>query len=73
MSSEVEPATPQGSEARQKFGIGCAAYVLAAIIAVTGAVLLAFGQLPALLLLLIAAGLAYWGRRDLKKANPNVR
>jgi hypothetical protein len=72
MAPEIEAAKPQSEQGQKQQGLGCAAYVLGAIIAVVGCVLLSFGQLPALVLLVLAAGIILYGHRELKKAKSTM-
>lgn len=73
MTQNIEPASPQGPEGRKNFSMGAGAYVLAMIIAIVGALLLAFGQLPAVILLIVAGVIALLAHRSLRKARPTVR
>jgi hypothetical protein len=73
MTPNIEPASPQSSEGRKNLGMGVGAYVLALIIAIVGAMLLAFGQLPAVILLIIAGGIALLAHRNLRKARLTMR
>jgi len=73
MDNDTEPAEPQGEAAQLRFGFGCAAYLAGALIGILGVALMAFHILPAVILLPIAFALAWWGRKSLNKAEPNVR
>lgn len=65
--TDIQPVHAGNRETRSKFAGGVAVWGLALLLVVLGTLLLAFGQLPAILLLVAAAGLAVWGSRRLKQ------
>jgi hypothetical protein len=73
MAQDVEPARPRGDSARSDMGSGAAAVFIAVLLGLAAIGLVTFGQLPGLLLLLIAVPLAFWGSKRLRRAEAKVQ
>ncbi len=68
---EIQPIQPSPA-ARSAFGGATALFLLAALLGALGVVLLAFGQLPAIALLIGAVLLGFWGARRGKQGQAEI-
>lgn len=73
MANDIQPAQPRGHQARSQFTLAYAAYFMAAIVGILAVVLTTAGLVPALILLVPAGLLGYYGRSRLKQAEPQIR